>query len=36
MAELMAELDAVDRCIDVFATANLNADMMDVVNHWYW
>lgn len=34
MAELMAEMDAVDRCIDVFATANLDADMMDVVNHW--
>jgi len=33
MAELMAEMDAVDRCIEVFATANLDADMMDVVNH---
>jgi hypothetical protein len=28
----MAEMDAVDRCIDVFANANLNADMMDAVN----
>jgi len=34
MAELMSEMDAVDRCIDVFANANLNAEMMDVVNHW--
>jgi len=33
MAELMSEMDAVDRCIDVFANANLNAEMMDVVNH---
>jgi hypothetical protein len=33
MAELMAEMDAVDRCIDVFATADLG-DMMDVVNAW--
>jgi hypothetical protein len=30
----MAEMDAVDRCIDVFANANLDSDMMDVVNAW--
>ena len=29
----MNEMDAVDRCIDVFANANLDSDMMDVVNH---
>ena len=33
MASLMGEMDAVDRCIDVFANANFDADMMDVVNH---
>ena len=33
----MGELDAVDRCIDVFATANLDSDMMDVVDSlWLW
>jgi len=32
----MAELDAVDRCIDVFATANLDGDMMSIVDSLWW
>ncbi len=29
VAELEAELDAIDRCIEVFATADVDDDMLD-------
>jgi len=29
MAELMSELDSIDRVIDVFANAEISADMME-------
>lgn len=32
MSELMAELDAVDRVIDVFANADINADLLSAID----
>jgi hypothetical protein len=32
MAELMSEMDSVDRVIDVFANADLSADMMESID----
>jgi hypothetical protein len=32
MAELMSEMDSVDRVIDVFSNADLSADMMAAVD----
>jgi len=32
MAELMSELDSIDRVIDVFANAELSSDMLNSID----